>query len=63
MKLTVVIGEPPWQPGQTFDATFPVTLEVVWAEPPWQVGTKLTATMEEPQGDKETRPQIDPDTR
>lgn len=48
-------SEPPWEPGQTFDATFPVTLETVWAEPPWQVGAKFTATMDEPhRGDLES---------
>jgi hypothetical protein len=49
VRLTVVWGEAPWEPGQTFEASFPVTLEVVWGESPWEVGRRLTATMDEPQ--------------
>ena len=48
MRLTVASGEPPWAPGQIFEARWHVTLEVVAAEPPWKVGQRFTATLEEP---------------
>lgn len=58
VKLVVVLGEAPWEPGKTFEASFPVQVEVIWGEPPWEVGRKLTATLDEP-GDP-SRPRIEP---
>lgn len=49
VKLTVTQGEPPWEPGEVFEANFPVQLEVVIGEPPWEVGRKLVATLDQPE--------------
>lgn len=59
MILTVILGDPPWEAGQTFEARFPVTLEVIWATPPWEVGRKLTATMDEPESEP---PEVEPES-
>jgi hypothetical protein len=48
VKLTVVAGEGPWKPGQTFEARWHLQLQVVSGEAPWEPGRKLVATLDSP---------------
>jgi len=51
MKLTVVSGEGPWEPGAIFDAHWHLQLRVVSGEPPWEPGRELVATLDNPPED------------